>query len=152
MKIEDELLSKRVLVKYNYAATKRNLKNFFEDIKWLEYRLKNWRIPALTRSLELRENQFMPSNVSKEIESTDQKMDLEIAINELKGILEDGINGLLPIEQVVYRATFEKYQNTCQIAIAENTYEEYIKHVKASAIVRLCILLNIAVENNKGNQ
>ena len=152
MKIEKDLISKRIRGKYNYFATKKKLEELLEDIEWIELQIKSCTPPSPVRSYDLREEQFMQKTTSKESEYIDRKIDLELQLNSMKKRLENAVNQLLPIEQVVFRSTFERELNITQIAIAENSYLEYIKNVKGSLVIRLGILLNIAVLKEEGNQ
>lgn len=84
MKLDKQLLSKRILAMYDYSENKKELKNWFEDVDLKRLELKSWFIPSATRSGEVREEQFFPSTISKETESVDRKLDLKREIDDLE--------------------------------------------------------------------
>ena len=149
MKVEKNLLSDRVLAKYNYTATKKNIEDELEDIGLLELKLKRFSLPSLSKGIDLREEQLIHRTTSLESESINEKVDLEIEIATKKEAFEKAVCELLPIEQVVYKASFENGRTNWQIAEAENTYIEYIRKVQISLVVKLGLLLGLAVQENK---
>ncbi len=149
MKLEKQLLGKRILAKYDYSENKKELKIWFEDVHLKRLELKSWYVPSATRSSEIREEQFFPSIVSKETESVDHKLDLEREIADLEKTFEIVLEELMPIEQIVYKKSYEQKHSVCQMACDENTYIDYINHVKQSAITKICIVLGIAVSKER---
>ena len=67
MKFEKKLLGKRILAMYDYNAIKKILVEWLEDTDMLRFRLKSLYLPSPnSQSYVLREEQFVPTTVSKE--------------------------------------------------------------------------------------
>lgn len=149
MKLEKKLLSRRILAMYDYIKTKKLLLEWLEDTEMKKLELKSFYIPSSTRSYELREEQFVRSIISKESIYIDRKVDLEREIEDREKAISIAFDELLPIEQTIYKKAFEQNHSCLQMASDENTYVEYINQVKSSAVIKICIVLNIAVSKGK---